>query len=179
MARNPTSFLRLEMDDEKEIAPKDEGFGLSDIKHKRRSKIRHMSYIVCPLCCLNRPLNRTGSYSRMTQKRKSFKEYKDEYRIGADGKTTEKTGKKIQRRSAKYNPNGETRFDLYDTENAPFISVRQYLGAGVKSGISEVAIVTLEGVKGLTKGDKEMVLPLIQQLRAKCKEILKATEDVE
>lgn len=117
--------------------------------------VKTVPYVVCPLCALSRPLRRSEIHKARLRQRYERKTQSE--------------------RSKLFNPNKEIAFDLFDVENGPFISIRVSQG---RRGFTEKAIITFRDVKNLPERDQEVLLPLIKQIRAQCKEILKATDDL-
>lgn len=141
----------------------------SDKQEKGAPTWSKHAYVVCPLCALNRPLKRTGTWAR--NRAKSL--------TGIARKAwTEKFNTKalLSERRRKYNPNIETRFDLYNINEAPFISIREARGRG--AGFVEVDMIKFEDIKNASCSDKELLMPLVLQMRDQCFKILKATDDL-
>ena len=165
-----STFLEFETEDD--IREKqDAEFGLLRSKAKKLQKdLKHKAYVICPLCGLNRPLNKTGGY--FIQKTK------------AKGKTAlilqhelRKTKKYIKsERARKYNPRKYTSFNIVNIEDEPFISIRVSLGRG--RGFEEVDIIKLSDIKDFKGQDKEILLELVNEIREQCKRILDYTEDL-
>ena len=167
MAKNRSTFLDFKYKEDKK---KSEGFGLTYEKHKAKDvkkigiedkELKLVPYIVCPICCRNQPLNRTGTFRRNINKRSK--------------KRDTKTGETKDFRSVVYNPNKETTFGKFDFENAPFISIRQVTGA---NGIIEVDIITLKQVKNMSANDKVKIIPIIEAIRNSCEKILGYTDEL-
>lgn len=159
-------FLDFEFEEEK--VPTEEGFGAS---RKVAKKIHRIAYLHCPVCGMNRKLNKTGGYYIWKQKQKGGKF--DEAKI----KDSLEEGKKIKSsRSKKYNPNKITAFNLYDLKNGPFISLRE--AQGRKRGIREVEIIKLSDIKKMPERDQIVLRELVSELREQCQKILEFTEDI-
>ncbi|HDK42282.1 MAG TPA: hypothetical protein ENG87_02800 [Candidatus Pacearchaeota archaeon] len=159
-----STFLDFDLRPDKKDS---EGFGIS---RKVAKEIKLVPYVVCPLCGLNRPLHKTGNYyiMRKKAKAKNIDEFKQKLEEGKYIKSS---------RSKRYNPNKETRFNLYDLKNGPFISLRQALGRG--HGIKEVEIIKLSNIKNMTNtSDRKLLIDIIKEIRVQCKKILDFTEDI-
>lgn len=171
MAKKPAStFFEFEYKKDKEERTGE--FGLTYIKNKAKDvkslKIHEdkklIPYIVCPICCRNQPLNRTGNYGRNARKK-----------IAKKKDTKNAKGPKVDYRSTKYNPKGETSFGKFDFENSPLISIRQVLGG---NGIVEVDIITINQIKNMSANDKIKILPIINAIRESCFTTLELTEEL-
>lgn len=134
-------------------------------------------YLVCPLCGLNRPAIKTGSWSIMKAKKKhgsrtvSFKKWMKEF--------TE--GERIKSRARIYNVSKKTRFDAVNIKREPFVIYKVPTGkgevitdGGAKRGFVEVPElnVRLEDIKNLPEDEREIFLEYVRQVKDKCKEIL-------
>ena len=83
----------------------------------------------------------------------------------------------VLRRTGRYCRSGKKRskegvFDI-DLENAPFVSIRIASGRG---GFIERATIKLEDISKLPKEDKEVILPVIKQLKTQCSKVIKTVE---
>jgi len=165
-----STFLEFETEDTSK-EKQDSEFGLLRSEAKKLQKdLKHKAYVICPLCGLNRPLNKTGGY--YIQKSK------------AKGKTAlilqhelRKTRKHIKsERAKKYNPRKYTSFNIVNIEDEPFISVRISLGRG--RGFKEVSIIKLSDIPSMPERDKEILIELVGEIREQCQKILDYTEDL-
>lgn len=159
-----SSYLEFKTDD-----IDDKGYG------KRKGKVRKtILYVVCPLCGLNRPIFKTGIWSRNWRKRalsgfdkekiaRAMRFYEEKLASG--------TGALIRSRAKKYNPSKETRFDIVNLDKEPFISERVDLGRG--KGFKEIGITPLAQV---TKSENEEGIELLKQVKKQCIKILNAIE---
>lgn len=184
MAKRPaTTFFEFEYKKDKK---KIEELGLTYTKQKtaevKKNPIEDkerklVPYLVCPICCHNQPLKRTGKWRRTVGKRSFIK--------GQDKREEHKNkNKEILFRSVKYIPQEldedgniifkETSFGKFDFINSPFISIREAMG-GI-SGLPEVEIITLEQVKNMSAGDKAKIIPIINAIRDSCFRTLELTE---
>lgn len=149
---------------------KTDEFGISN---KPAKKLSVHSYIVCPLCAMNRPLHRTGSWAR--SRAKKLLKGKTATKAHTEWQRKFKTKENMSERRRKYNPEAQTRFDLVDVKTAPFISIREARGKGGRgtgAGFQEVAIVTLKNIANLPDEDLKQIMPLISQLKKQCENIL-------
>lgn len=168
MSKRPaTTFFEFEYKKDKK---KVEELGLTYTKQKaaevKKNPIedkerKRIPYILCPICCRNQPLNRTGVYRRNIKKVKGKKDSKKP-----------KEGN-VELRSVKYNPDKETSFGKFDFINSPFISIREATGS---EGILEVEIITIKQVKNMSTGDKVKIIPIINAIRDSCFKTLELTE---
>lgn len=168
MSKRPaTTFFEFEYKKDKK---KIEELGLTYTKQKagevKKTPIedkerKRIPYVLCPICCRNQPLNRTGVYRRNIKKVKGKKDYKKP-----------KEGN-VELRSIKYNPDKETSFGKFDFANSPFISIREATGS---EGILEVEIITIKQVKNMSAGDKAKIIPIINAIRDSCLKTLELTD---
>ena len=168
MSKRPTTtFFEFEYKKDKK---KIEELGLTYTKQKavdiKKTKIedkerKRIPYILCPICCRNQPLNRTGVYRRNIKKVSGKKDYKKP-----------KEGN-VELRSVKYNPDKETSFGKFDFANSPFISIREATGS---DGILEVEIITIKQVRNMSPVDKAKIIPIINPIRDSCFKTLELTE---
>lgn len=139
---------------------------------RRRGKL--IKYAVCPICSMNRVLDRTGVYENYKRaiRKKSYGTAKGDVQGISDSKKLDiRTGKATMLRSRQYNPERITAFDKYDFENAPFISVREVMGRpseGEQGGIVEVAIIRFKDISRLPLSDRNALKPLIEQIKSQC-----------
>jgi len=141
-----------------------EEFGISKRKAKR---IRAVPYVVCPMCGTHEPLRKTGTYSRKIRKRMSRREAEKHEKDW-------KAGRLVKSRAKIYNPHKEVAFNVMNVEEEPFVSIRVSTGRG--KGFVEKAIITFKDIQNLPEEDKEILLPLVEQIRYQCERILKVTE---
>ncbi len=80
---------------------------------------KEIPYIVCPLCGLHRKLFKNGRYAIIRKK-----------------------ALKANSRSVKYNPEKETRFDIVNIKDEPFISIRERLNG--RGGLYEIRTLTIK-----------------------------------
>lgn len=134
----------------------------------RAKKINKVTFICCPICGWHHILNRTGIGARQarksytTQRRKAFEKLYSE-------------GEYIRSRAKVYNPTKELSFNAIDLHKGAFISVREPGGRG--GGMPEIGIVPLSEINKLSKEDRDIIRPLIEQMRSKCNEILEVTKN--
>ncbi|MDP2158913.1 MAG: hypothetical protein Q8K02_00385 [Flavobacterium sp.] len=168
MAKQKTTFLEFGYKEDKKKTVGELGltYGKQKGKDVKKAKIENkelkiVPYILCPICCKNQPLNRTGTYRRNMNKASKKKDFKD--------------GKKVEFRSTKYNPNKETTFGKFDFENSPFVSIRQVTGS---EGIVEIEIITISQVKSMSVSDRKKIIPIIEKIRESCFKTLELTEEL-
>lgn len=103
-------------------------------------------FVVCPLCGLHRKLKKNGRWAIIRKK------------MGD-----------IRSRALKYNPEKETRFDIVNIQDEPFISIRlRALGRG---GLPEVRALTLkEAIEDPEY--REDTIELLRQIKSKIEELL-------
>lgn len=193
MGKQRSTFLEFKYKEDKK---KPEEFGLTYEKNKAKD-IRNrvieqedeekklIPYLVCPLCSHHQPLKRTGVWRRK-QSKNFMKKYAEKKSL-KDGKE----GKKVTLRSVKYIPQEkdedghiiwkETSFGKFDFKNSPFISIRQAMGKHIdratgKEGLPEVDIITLAQVKNMSANDKVKIIPIIEEIRNACNNVLEYTE---
>lgn len=162
MSKKLSTYLDFELKTSKEEVLDE--FGISK---KKARKITAVPFIVCPLCGFSRKYRRTGKYAMVMSKKltpQQRKRWEKKFEAGELSKT----------RAQIYNPDRKDRFDIVDTDKAPFLSIRMPSGRG--KGISEVAIIKLTDVARLPESDKKVLMPLIYQIRSKCKEIIEKTD---
>jgi len=141
-------FYDLSIKSEKEKA-------LKRIGIKIEKPVTTISYIVCPLCSFSRPLRRTGIHRIRTLKQGS--------------KRTQTA------RSRLYNPDKALRFDLFDVDSSPFVSIRVSQG---KRGFVEKAIIRFKDIARLPESDKEILVPLLKQIKNQCTKTLEVLKDL-
>jgi hypothetical protein len=161
-----STILDFEIKKEKES----NDLGISEkIAHKKQTK--EVPYVVCPFCGMNRVLHKNGRYfiNRIKSRVEDIIDIEKRLEQGLEIKSP---------RSKKYNPNKETRFDIYDLENSPFISLRVN-SRGRYSGMEEVRIIRLSDIrKVIPIEDRKEYLELILQLRNSCEEFLSYTNKI-
>jgi hypothetical protein len=135
---------------------------------KRAKKINKVTFIACALCGWHHILNRTGVGARQVRKRYSTQRRKAFEKLYSEGEY-------IRSRAKVYNPTKELTFDAVDLHKGAFISVREPGGRG--GGMPEIGIVPLSEINKLSKEDKDIIRPLIEQMRSKCTEILEVTKN--
>ena len=105
-------------------------------------------YVVCPLCGLHRKLHKNGLYALRRKKQE------------------------IRSRAAKYNPEKDTRFDIVNLEDEPFLSIR--VSEGKDGGLKEVKTYTMkEAVKSEYKED---VIRLLEEMKEQIGKISKTID---
>jgi hypothetical protein len=147
-SKRPSIFYDLSIPSEREKA-------LRRVGVKIEKAVTVVSYIVCPLCCKSRPLRRTGIHRLRTLKQGSKKTQAERSRL--------------------YNPDKELRFDLFDIENSPFVSVRVSQG---RRGFIEKAIIRFQDIARLPEKDREILLPFLRQIKNQCTKTLEVLKDL-
>ena len=104
-------------------------------------------FVVCPLCGLSRKSEKTGRYALIRKKQG------------------------IESRAAKYNPDKETRFDIVNFFEEPFISFR--VRAFGRGGLPEAFGLTMEeALKNDNPEIREMAREYLTQIKFQCEELL-------
>jgi len=106
--------------------------------------------VACPMCGIQRGLRRTG-IRRVLEEKKTGKRKGD---YAAD---------RMYR-------DGFVAFD-YDIEELPFLTFRAAMG---RKGFVTVAVRHLSDIKNMPERDKEILYPLLEQIKRQCERILDA-----
>ena len=126
-------------------------------------EVTELEFLVCPICCMSKPLKRSGAWSRRKAKQNFHKKLqKDEDMFLVEDK--------MSARRRHYNPNAEVRFDLFNVEDSPIISIREARGG--KGGFKEVRVIPLASLGSASDDKSGKYLEIVGQLRAKCLEIV-------
>ena len=164
-----SSFLEFEITEDHEPSMEEYG-AATKVAHDIGSRL--IAYVVCPLCSMHRKMAKNGrSYLQHIKRRGKKKSEIERLEHLLD------TGGAIKSsRTRKYNPDKDTRFDTYNLEKAPFISLR--VSHGRSSGFKEVEIIKLRNIKEMHEGDQEIVMDLVHQIREQCQKILDYTDKI-
>ena len=171
-----SNYLEFETEDES----KEEGFGVSKFEVRGTKTGKKIAFVICPLCCNHKKLNKTGAHYIMKLKAADRKDKELKYRL--------EEGLEIpaRSRSRKYNPYKHTAYNLMNIEEEPFISIR-VRGNG-RGGFYELPIsetgkiedgsIRLLDIPKQSKKDREVLLEIVNEIREQCKRILNYTDKI-
>ena len=117
------------------------------IKTAEGEELTLIPYVVCPLCGLSRKAHKNGRYALIRKKQG------------------------IESRAVKYNPEKETRFDVVNFFEEPFISLR--VRAFGRGGLPEAFGLTMEeALKSDNEEIRRMARDLLAQIKFHTEELL-------
>ena len=159
-----SKFLQFDFDSE-DI----DGLGEGQ-KYQEYKEPNFVPFLICPICGLNRPMNRTGVYAMNIAKRnikseRGMREYVKQFI----------EGKRIHSRAKKYNPSKETRFDIVNIEDEPFVMYKIAGGKGRFNEVPELA-VTYSDIKKMSDNDQRILGEYVEQIKRQCIDILELFE---